>query len=75
MMLRNGDAIEVKKNSVKECGDKIVTVKIIARLTIATKKLINLQGEYPNLKITNVRIKNPDNPAQLHAAKLISYEM
>ena len=38
------------------------------------EKLINLQGEYPNLKITDVRIKNPDNPAQLHAAKLISYE-
>ena len=29
----------------------------------------------PNLKISDVRIKNPDNPAKLNAAKLIQYEI
>ena len=34
-----------------------------------------LRGLSPNLKITDVRIKNPDNPAQLTGAKLISCEI
>lgn len=35
--------------------------------------LIDLCDNNPNLSITNVKIKNPDNPAQLKNAKLISY--
>lgn len=31
--------------------------------------------ELPALKISDVKIKNPDNPAKLSAAKLISYEV
>ena len=34
-----------------------------------------LTGLNPNLKISDVRIKNPDNPAKLTAARLIRYEI
>ena len=37
-------------------------------------ELIKLQSNYMNLKISNVRIKNPDNPAKLVNAKLIQYK-
>lgn len=37
--------------------------------------LMSLQGKYPNLKILDVNIRNPDNPAKLNDAKLISYEI
>ena len=36
-------------------------------------KLLKLQSVYSNLKINDVKIKNPDNPAQLINAKLITY--
>ena len=34
-----------------------------------------LQKHYPALKVIDVKIKNPDNPAKLHDAKLIRYEI
>ena len=37
-------------------------------------KLIDLQKNYPALKIVDVKIKNPDNPCKLRDAKLIRYE-
>lgn len=39
------------------------------------ENLISLQQIYSNLKILDVSIRNPDNPANLNDAKLISYEM
>lgn len=39
------------------------------------EQLFALQEKYSALKITDVKIKNPDNPAQLYNAKLISYEI
>lgn len=38
-------------------------------------KLIELQKHYPTLKVTDVKIKNPDNPCILNNAKLIQYEI
>ena len=38
-------------------------------------KLLELQKNFPALKISDVKIKNPDNPAKLNAAKLITYEI
>lgn len=38
-------------------------------------KLFELQKNYPALKISDVKIKNPDNPAKLKNAKLITYEI
>jgi len=38
-------------------------------------KLFALQKNFPALKISDVKIKNPDNPAKLNAAKLITYEI
>ncbi len=37
-------------------------------------RIISLQNDCPDLKILDVKIKNPDNPANLIPAKLISYE-
>ena len=37
--------------------------------------LLRLQSDYPSLKIADVKIKNPDNPAKLNDAKLIAYEI
>lgn len=39
------------------------------------EELVKLQKNYSALKITDVRIKNPDNPAKLKSAKLIAYEI
>lgn len=39
------------------------------------EKLLALQENYFSLKISDVSIMNPDNPAKLNHAKLISYEM
>lgn len=39
------------------------------------EKLFALQKNFPALKISDVKIKNPDNPAKLNDAKLISYEI
>ncbi len=39
------------------------------------EKLFALQKNFPALKIFNVKIKNPDNPAKLNGAKLICYEI
>ena len=36
-------------------------------------KLLELQKNYPSLRINNVRIHDPDNPARLNDAKLISF--
>ena len=45
-------------------------------LTLSNRsKLIELQKYYSALKIVDVKIKNPDNPAKLNDAKLISYEI
>lgn len=38
-----------------------------------TQDLLELEQKTPNLKIEDIRIKNPDNPAQLNEAKLISF--
>ena len=38
-----------------------------------TDELICLIDSVPNLKIANVRVKNPDNPARLNNAKLITF--
>lgn len=38
-------------------------------------ELIELQKNYPTLKVVDVEIKNPDNPAVLNNAKLIHYEI
>lgn len=38
-------------------------------------KLIELQENYPALKVVDVEIKNPDNPSALNSAKLIHYEI
>ena len=37
-------------------------------------ELLKLQSNYQNLKISDVEIKNPDNPAKLVNAKLIQYK-
>ncbi len=37
------------------------------------QKLLDLEQTIPELTITDIRIKNPDNPAQLNDAKLISF--
>ena len=39
------------------------------------ENLISMQQEYSGLKIFDVAVRNPDNPAKLNDAKLISYEM
>ena len=39
------------------------------------EKLVKLQECYPGLKIVDVKIKNPDNPCKLNAAKLVHYEI
>ncbi len=39
------------------------------------EELVMLQEDYPALKVTDVKIKNPDNPAKLLDAKLIRYEI
>ena len=39
------------------------------------EELVKLQKNYSALKITDVKIKNPDNPAKLKDAKLITYEI
>ncbi len=36
--------------------------------------LLELQKNYPSLQLADVRIHDPDNPARLNDAKLISYE-
>ena len=38
------------------------------------EELLRLQIDYPTLKVIDVKIKNPDNPAKLNDAKLIAYE-
>ena len=38
-------------------------------------ELLKIQSDYTNLKISNVKIKNPDNPAKLVNAKLIQYKI
>ncbi|MER2147577.1 MAG: NgoPII family restriction endonuclease [Ruminococcus sp.] len=38
-----------------------------------TGRLLRLENQIPNLRIENVEIKNPDNPAQLKKAKLITF--
>lgn len=38
-------------------------------------EFVALQKIYPALKVTDVKIKNPDNPAKLLDAKLIRYEI
>ena len=38
-------------------------------------EFMEFQKNYPALKISDVKIKNPDNPAQLKDAKLIAYEI
>ena len=38
-------------------------------------KLIKLQEIYTKLKISDVKIKNPDNPCKLRKAKIIHYEI
>lgn len=38
-----------------------------------TDKLINLINETPNASLSNIKIKNPNNPAQLKSAKLIQF--
>lgn len=40
-----------------------------------TDKLEEVAKENQNLSITNVKIKNPDNPAQLNSAKLIAFRV
>ena len=40
-----------------------------------TKELEDLEKENKNLEIKNVRIKNPNNPAQLKKAKLITFKI
>lgn len=40
-----------------------------------TQRLLSLAEQKENLKITDVRIKNPDNPAQLRSAKLIEFSL
>ncbi|MFC2424564.1 MAG: NgoPII family restriction endonuclease [Fusobacterium polymorphum] len=40
-----------------------------------TKELEDLEKENKNLKIKDVRIKNPNNPAQLKKAKLITFKI
>ena len=35
--------------------------------------LLDLANKNNNLKIEDVRIKNPDNPSQLNSAKLITF--
>ncbi len=40
-----------------------------------TKKIENLANSLDNFYITDVKIKNPDNPAKLKKAKLISFVM
>ena len=37
-------------------------------------ELIKIQSDYSYLKISDVKIKNPDNPAKLINAKLIQYK-
>lgn len=37
------------------------------------EKLVDMSQTYPSLKIKDVKIKNPNNPAQLRNAKLITY--
>ena len=39
------------------------------------EKLIELQKNHPALKITDIRIKNPDNPCRLKNAKLIRHKI
>ena len=39
------------------------------------ENLIALQQSYSRLKISDVNIRNPDNPAKLNEVKLISFEM
>ena len=39
------------------------------------EKLSKMVKVYPELKISDVRIKNPDNPAKLNDAKLVVYEI
>ena len=36
-------------------------------------KLVELQKDFPALKIIDVKIKTPDNPNKLKVAKLITY--
>ena len=36
--------------------------------------LFELQKHYPTLRIVEVKIHDPDNPAKLNDAKLIAYE-
>lgn len=38
-----------------------------------TDELLCLANKTSNLEVTNVRVKNPDNPAQLNNAKLITF--
>lgn len=38
-------------------------------------ELVEMQKNNPKLKISDVKIKNPDNPAKLQNAKLITYEI
>ena len=38
-------------------------------------ELLQLANRVPALTISNIKVKNPDNPAQLNKAKLISYYM
>ena len=38
------------------------------------EEVLKLQDIYPALKVTDVKIKDPDNPAKLRSAKLICYE-
>ena len=38
-----------------------------------TDELLCLANKTSNLEVTNVRVKNPDNPAQLNNAKLVTF--
>lgn len=40
-----------------------------------TSELLDLTGQISNLSVTDVKIKNPDNPAKLNPAKLISFRI
>ena len=40
-----------------------------------TPDLYNLEQMNNNLSIQDVRIKNPDNPAKMYDAKLITFEI
>lgn len=40
-----------------------------------TSRIISLMNTHPNLEVKDVKIKDPDNPARLNAAKLIQFSI